>query len=298
MDREVPENVRKRAIAAGAEAWLEGLPALVEAIERGWSIEVGRVLSGGSEAFVAEATLEDRTRAVLKLLLPRDDDTARNEITALRIADGIGCARLFRADITRGALLLERLGPPLSKSGLPALKRLEVLCDTAMRLWRPAPDCGLPTGAEKGRWLAEFIVASWERLGHPCSKRAVDYALECVERRIAAHDDARAVLVHGDIHEWNTLQADDGYKLVDPDGLLAEAEYDLGVIIREDQVLDGDPDPRARARWLAGRMGRNETAIWEWAVVERLSTGLVCATMDYQPMARDLLAAADRVARL
>ena len=29
MDREVPENVRKRAIAAGAEAWLEGLPALL-----------------------------------------------------------------------------------------------------------------------------------------------------------------------------------------------------------------------------------------------------------------------------
>ncbi|MBK7126857.1 MAG: phosphotransferase [Dehalococcoidia bacterium] len=298
MDREVPENVRKRAIAAGAEAWLEGLPALVEAIERGWSIEVGRVYSGGSEAFVAEATLEDRTRAVLKLLLPRDDDTARNEITALRIADGIGCARLFRADITRGALLLERLGPPLSKSGLPALKRLEVLCDTAMRLWRPAPDCGLPTGAEKGRWLAEFIVASWERLGRPCSKRAVEYALECVERRIAAHDDARAVLVHGDIHEWNTLQADDGYKLVDPDGLLAEAEYDLGVIIREDPVLVGDPNPRSRARWLAGRTGCDETAIWEWAVVERLSTGLVCATMDYQPMARELLAAADRVARL
>lgn len=132
MDREVPENVRKRAIAAGAEAWLDGLPALVEAIERGWSIEVGRVLSGGSEAFVAEATLEDQTRAVLKLLLPRDDDTAWNEISALRIADGIGCARLFRADITRGALLLERLGPPLSESGLPAPKRLEVLCDAPL----------------------------------------------------------------------------------------------------------------------------------------------------------------------
>jgi len=191
MDREVPENVRKRAIAAGAEAWLDGLPALVEAIERGWSIEVGRVLSGGSEAFVAEATLEDQTRAVLKLLLPRDDDTAWNEISALRIANGIGCARLFRADITRGALLVERLGPPLSESGLPAPKRLEVLCDTAMRLWRPAPDCGLPTGPEKGRWLAEFIVASWERLGHPCSKRAVETmhwsALSAASPRTTTH---------------------------------------------------------------------------------------------------------------
>ncbi len=90
---------------------------------------------------------------------------------------------------------------------------------------------------ERGGCIAEFIVASWERFGRPCSKRAVVSPRGCVERYVAARVVARAVLVHGDIHEWNTLQADDGYKLVDPDGLLAEAEYDLGVIIREEPVL-------------------------------------------------------------
>jgi streptomycin 6-kinase len=42
------------------------------------------------------------------------------------------------------------------------------------------------------------------------------------------------VLVHGDVHQWNALQAGAGLKLVDPDGLLADAEYDLGIIMRED----------------------------------------------------------------
>jgi streptomycin 6-kinase len=61
---------------------------------------------------------------------------------------------------------------------------------------------------------------------------------------MAAHDDERAVLVHGDVHEWNALQAPGGgFKLVDPDGLVAEPEYDLGVLMREDR---GPPDARRR----------------------------------------------------
>jgi streptomycin 6-kinase len=30
-------------------------------------------------------------------------------------------------------------------------------------------------------------------------------------------------LVHGDVHQLNALQNDGGFKLIDPDGLLAEA---------------------------------------------------------------------------
>ena len=120
-------------------------------------------------------------------------------------------------------------------------------------------------------------------------------AVACAERRIAAHDDERAVLVHGDVHQWNVLQAGDGFKLVDPDGLLAEPEYDLGIIMREDplELLVGDP--RDRSRWLAARCGLDEVAIWEWGVVERVSTGLLCV-QDEMPTGLEMLAAADHVA--
>src|SRR6185503_7609820 len=133
-----------------------------------------------------------------------------------------------RDDAERGALLLERLGRSLYELALPIAERLEILCSTAARVWRPAPDCGLPTGADKGRWLVDSITTTWEELDRPCSERAVAHALACAARRIDAHDDERAVLVHGDVHQWNTLEADGGFKFVDPDGLLAEAEYDLG----------------------------------------------------------------------
>ena len=55
---------------------------------------------------------------------------------------------------------------------------------------------------------------------------------------------------------------------------------------------------RASARsWLAARTGLDATAIWEWGVVERVSTGLYCAEIDLQPVGREMLATADHVAR-
>ena len=201
-------------------------------------------------------------------------DTARDEITVLRLANGDGCVRLLRDDVARGALLVERLGAPLCDLGLPLERRLEVLCDAASRVWRRAAGCGLRSGAEKGRWLADFIAAKWEETGRPCAERTVAHALACAARRVEAHDDERAVLVHGDVHQWNALRAGDprsarstgGWKLVDPDGLLAEAEYDLGILMREDpEELHGDG--RERARWLARRTGTDAEAIWEWGVV-------------------------------
>ncbi len=292
----VPAVVRSKALAHGAGQWLAGLPGLIAGLERDWSFVTGQVFEDATEAFVAEATLSDGTPAVVKLAVPRPGDAARHEITVLRLAGGEGCARLLRADPGRDALLLERLGPSLHELGLPIGRRHEILCATAAAVWRSAPGCGLPTGADKGRWLMDFITRTWELLGRPCSERAVDYALACAQRRIAAHDDERAVLVHGDVHEWNALRAPGGFKLVDPDGLLAEAEYDLGVLMREDPAELMRGDPWDRARQLAARTGLDPQAIWEWGAAERVSTGLLGTQVGLQPVAREMLAAADRLA--
>ncbi len=85
--------------------------------------------------------------------------------------------------------------------------------------------------------------------------------------------------------------------LVDPDGLLAEAEYDMGIVMREDPVELLSGDLHERARWLATRTGLDATAIWEWGVVERVSTGLLCTVVGLQPVGQQMLAVADRIAR-
>jgi len=258
---QIPESLHTHVRVAGAEAWLRDLPALVADFERAWSITVGRTLEGGHEAFVAEATMDDGTPAVLKILVPRADEL-RHEITALRLADGEGCAQLYHAAEGAGAMLIERLGRMLSELDMTLEQRLVIMCDAAARVWRPAPNSDLQTGAAKGRWLVDFIARTWEEAGRPCSEGAVAYAIGCAERRIAAHDDERAVLVHGDVHRWNTLEAS---------------------------------DPTERARWLAGRTGLDATAAWEWGAVERVSSGLVCHVMEMQLEARQFLEAAEYV---
>lgn len=292
----VPPAVRRKAENAGATGWLDDLPVLVGELERRWSIGVGRAYPDATEAFVAEAVTADGAPAVLKLYVPRPGSLAAKEIAALRLAKGAGCVRLLNSDEGSGALLLERLGRSLSDMGLPMGRRHEILCDLAAEVWRPAPGCGLPTGAEKGRRLIEFVTSRWEAAGRPCSERAVEHAVRCAERRVAAHDDERARLVHGDVHQWNALERDGGFALVDPDGLLAEPEYDLGVMMREDPVELFDGDPRDRAGWLAARTGLDAAAIWEWGVVERVSTGLTLTAVGLRPVAGQMLWAADRIA--
>jgi streptomycin 6-kinase len=282
----------------GAGDWLQALPALIADVSTEWSLTVGQIFQDATEALVAEATLDDGTPAVLKIHIPGRHNAVRHEVTALRLAAGEGCAQLLLSDESRNVLVLERLGRCLHDLAMPIGQRHAILCATAQKMWRPAAGCGLPTGAEKGRRLAERIPAAWEQAGRPCLPCTVEHALVCASRRIAAHDDERAVLVHGDVHEWNVLEAPGGFKLVDPDGLLAEAEYDLGIVMREDPVELLDGDPYGRACWLAARTGLNATAIWEWGVIERVSTGLLATQIDLQPVGRQMLAAADAITQL
>src|ERR1039457_3671601 len=142
VHRDIPAVVRSKALAAGATQWIHDLADLVASIEQDWSIAVGRPYRDSTEAFVAQATLGDGAPAVLKLLVPRADEVARNEVTALRLANGEGCVRLLREDTARGALLLERLGRSLHELALPIAQRHEVLCSAAARGWRPAPRRG------------------------------------------------------------------------------------------------------------------------------------------------------------
>lgn len=284
---EVPERVRDRALANGdgCVQWLTNLPDLVSALETDWAITVGSPLSGGTASLVVEAVTAEGSPAVLKLAMPSElegRDALVNEIRALVAADGRGCARVLAHDAERGAVLLERLGRKLVDLELPVRTQLETICAVLTELWAVAPDAELPSGDAKGRWLANFIATTWEKLDRPCSTRLVERAVFFAERRCEAFDAERAVLVHGDAHPWNTLEdiaAGSGFRLVDPDGLLAEREYDLSILMREfnDELLGGDAlrIGQERARFLARLTGLDEQRIWEWGLVEKVSNGLM-----------------------
>jgi hypothetical protein len=152
--------------------------------------------------------------------------------------------------------------------------------DELRSFWRPlAQDCGLPTGAEKAAWLADYITTSWDELGRPRGRQVVDRAVAYCDERAAAFDSSRAVLVHGDAHGWNTLDAGGGtFKFVDPEGLRSERAHDLSVPMREynHPLLLGDTARlvRQRAELLASWCEIEPEPVWQWGFIERVSTCL------------------------
>ncbi len=288
--------MRARARDAGASAWLENLPRLVASLAAAWGLRLGVPFRDSTEAYVVEARRDDGAEAVLKILIPRPGDAAAHEIAFLREAGGGACCRVLEHDESRGALLVERLGPAMSDLDLPLPDRLEILTGLAAALWRPTA-ATLPTGADRAERMSRLIRIKWTKLGEPCTRAAVDQALAAAESRRRAHNPHGAVLVHGDIHQWNALRAGDGFKLVDPDGYVAEPECDLGVLMREDPAELIEGDPWDRCRWLSDRTGTDPRAIWEWGLADRVATGLTLTVAGLQPVASQMLAAADAIAR-
>jgi streptomycin 6-kinase len=295
MTPDVPDEVRSTALADGHAAWLDGLPSVLDSLAQDWSLTIGATMRGGHAALVVEARLADGAPSVLKVGIPGYRRELGFEATVLDLDAGKSCARLIRRDLTRGALLLERLGPAMYDVILDLRSRHDVLCDIVAQLWRPlGDDIDLPTGADLAHRMQHLIPRLWEELDRPCSAAAIDDAVECADRRERAYNRRTSVLVHGDVHEANALQAEGGaFKLIDPDGLRAEPACDLGTIVR--CTPGAGDDLRVRTERLAARTGVDATAIWEWGTVHRVVGGLVSVRIGFQPFGNLLLAEADRL---
>ena len=284
---DLSDLVVQRALSNGGagERWLAELPELVTALADRWRLELGATFCGGTASCVVAATDANGRDCVLKVAMPVDRDNAdcfARSVSAHRLAAGRGCAELYEVDWSTRALLLERLGPDLHELNTPLWRLLDTVATTLRSFWRPfSAGHDLPTAIDQTAWLARSITSTWSELGRPCGREVVDRAVTYCDERAAAFDPSRAVLVHGDAHGWNTLDAGDGaFKFVDPEGLWSEPAHDLGVPMREynEPLLAGDTQRLVRER--AGRLAAScgvdvdVEAVWQWGFIERVSTGL------------------------
>lgn len=281
----VPEPVRRRAISEGAsgEAWLDGLDVVVASLEEDWHLTIGEPLPGGTAAFCAEATNSTGDVFVIKLTTPASA-IGRHEADVLQLADGKGYVHLLRHDPARNAMLLERLGENLALVDIPYSQKIDIASVTLLDAWMPVPQDGsYPTGADKANALASDIMRMWNASDRPCSPEVIETALRYCKERAALYRPEGAVLAHGDPHIGNLL-ADPNtdpirFRLVDPDGLAIEPAYDLGVLLRGwNEGLTGKHAhamARARVRQLTQHTQVAAEPIWQWAYIERVSTGLL-----------------------
>lgn len=279
-----------------------------------WQLILGRALPGGSASYVVSATTRDGAPRVLKLVVPDPDSDPDSglgdESRTLRAAAGQGYALLHDHDLDRSALLLESLGPSLDRTVLPIERKLEILSATLARVWTVPLETApvLAPGADKASTLHAGVVELDRRHPGACDPGALALALEYAERRAAAYDPDDCVVVHGDAHPANALRVDvprpgaeSGYVFVDPDGFRADPAYDLGVVLR-DWSAPPRVDPRRELERLCGLLADladlTEQRVWEWAYLERVSTGLYVTDFGAEAIGRRLLADAARLTRL
>lgn len=267
--------------------WLANLSDLINDLERDWQITLGSSLDGGSASYVAHAKTRDGTDAILKLAMPEMDGNGvfANEVWTLKLADGHGYARLLAHDFERRAMLQEQLGVPLQKLAYSVKDQIEIICASLKDAWRPVTsETPLISGTHSAQEHARFITGLWEDLHRPCSQRSFDLALRFAESRRAAFDPQTSVLVHGDAHNGNLLLASSQtsaaypqFKFIDPEGLVAEPAFDLGVLMREwIEDLTEEPVKRGyeRCALLSSLTGVDKQGIWEWGFIQCVATGL------------------------
>jgi streptomycin 6-kinase len=292
----LPVEVLRKVTALGAagQRWLDELGWMVAQLQIDWEIEVGDALSGGSGGFVGYARMRDGTEAVLKVAIPDGLDgnsPFEHELRPLLYGEGAGYVAVLRFDRDRRAMLQERLGRRLSALALPVEAQIDIIAATLQQSWRPVREPSMwRTGAEQAHDLGESVQAEWEALGRPCPSATIEQAVRYARSRRDAFDASTAVFVHGDAHPANVLEAaantpsPTGFKLIDPDGMLSEPAHDLAIPLRDwtvellaAEAADAGAAVTLGLAWcaqLGGRTGVDPQVIWEWAFLERVSTGL------------------------
>lgn len=224
------------------------------AAEWGLTLQPGRA---GRYSFVGFTT----DNKVLKVT-PVEDDEADHEGDALALWNGHGAVRLFRRDVARRALLIERAQPGTDISALPEDEANEAAVDVALRLWRPA------RRADPFRSIAERVARDLARVG--------THELVPVARSLfASMSFAETTLVHGDCHHYNVLRSGDGYVAIDPKPLVGEPEFDVPPFLWNPIGAQLATVDQTRGRISAfAAAGLDPERIREWAIVRGVCLGL------------------------
>lgn len=213
-----------------ADEWLSSLPQIIERVASDWRIAVGPPIPNLSYTWVAPATREDGSDAILKIGFPHPEMLPA--IDMLRLCDGRGMVQLLESNRVLVASLLERLEPGLT------LRTVDD-DDTAMRvaagvmrqLWRPEPvEHAFPHVADWARGMAGLRERYDGGVG-PLPRRLVEQAETLFAELLPTM--AAPVVLHGDLHHENILSATrEPWLAIDPHAVIGEPAYEPGALLR------------------------------------------------------------------
>lgn len=228
---------------AEGDGWLEALPGLVAKLCERWDLALDGAPMHGSNALVVPV-LQGEMPLALRVTPPHDGFAA--EVAALRFWDGRGVVRLIEADVTQGAMLLERLAGRSTLASLPLGEAMPLMGQLMRRLAVPAPsEVRSTTDLVRGRLVS--MPVEWEALGRPFDREILEMALSAGR---AVQETDSMLAVNGDFHCEQVLRGErEPWLVVDPVLLRGDVGYDLARVLWT--RLDEMPDAAAIRHWVA-----------------------------------------------
>ncbi len=235
-------------------AWLADLPRLVREQCAAWDLRVAGEPVHGSNALVVPVS---RGGEELVLRMEPPGDMVARHAEALRFWAGRGTVRLFDADPSVGAMLLERLDLGGTLCAEPVGEAMVVLGRMMRRLGVPAPPDVRSTGSR-----VRDLAPEWDRLGEPFDRAFLREAMR-VAPGLAQTDSGLAA--NGDMHCGQVLRGGrEPWLTVDPRLLRGDIEYDLGRVLWT--RIDDMTDPVACFDVVVREAGLSRDRARDWVV--------------------------------
>lgn len=213
-------------LGAKGQQWLDSLPNLITYCEEKYQLKLCPPMPNLSFNYVAKATKLDGHEVIVKICIPGNEFHC--EMAALKWMQGDGIIQLIAADMQNNILILEACQPGKILASLNDDNQAVTIAAGLMQhIDKPIDEpSSFPTTKD---WFTKLDQLS--TLPSQFPKIYVDQA-----RQVAAelHQDAtQQVLLHGDLHHFNILQAQrQPWLVIDPKGVIGEPAYEIGAFLR------------------------------------------------------------------
>ncbi|MCC6934928.1 MAG: phosphotransferase [Thermomicrobiales bacterium] len=272
---QIPEQfaARMRGVfgAEPATAWLASLPDIIEQLADEWRLDVQPPIANLSYTWVAPATREDGTRAMLKVGFP--DPELQVSIDMLRLCDGRGMVRLLESKREQVATLLELIEPGATlRTVEDDDEAMAIAADVMRQIWRPVPASHTyPQVADWAGGLARLRERFDGGTG-PLPKTLVEQAETYFAELLPSM--AEPVVLHADLHHENILSATRApWLAIDPHGAIGEPAYETGALLRNPiPEIASEPNLARllsrRVDVLSERLGFDRQRVRAWAIAQ------------------------------